>query len=104
MNKEYMGCKSLTRIELPNSVASIGSLAFYLCNKLGLIICFMENIPTFVVGSLRHISDNRVYFFVPEELVESYKDLDQIKSEDYIVLPITLIPDNLNADIYENSG
>ena len=99
----FADCNSLTRIELPNSVTSIGDFAFHSCDKLNLIICFMEDIPELGSSSFKQINNNEIYFFVPEELVESYKDLDQFKSEDYIVLPITLIPDNLNADIYGNS-
>ena len=69
----FSGCRSLENIEIPNSVTYIGNFAFNSCNSLIQITCKAIEPP---VCEDNTFSDFSADLFVPAESIDHYKTAD----------------------------
>ena len=64
-------CHALTSITIPDSVESIGTYAFFYCDKLTSVNCLATNPPTLGTGNFTASNDT---LYVPAESVQAYRD------------------------------
>ncbi|MDE6720855.1 MAG: leucine-rich repeat domain-containing protein, partial [Bacteroidaceae bacterium] len=83
----FPDCSSLTSVEIPSSVTSLGWNCFWGCSSLKIVICKMENvINDNYLFAMTPIEDATLY--VPKELLDIYKSTKPWKDFGTI-LPLT---------------
>ena len=77
-------CSGLTSLTIPNSVTSIGEYAFACCSGLTKLVSLAVKPPSCGYEALRDIDKTACRLFVPEESVNKYKTADQWEEFLYI--------------------
>ena len=73
----FCGCSSLTSLEIPDSVTSIGSLAFGNCTNLDTVYCYAETPPTLGYSSDAFYGiKNTAILYVRDTLVDTYQSIE----------------------------
>ena len=68
----FNNCTSLTSIDLPDGLESIGNRAFYYCNSLTTVTCQATEVPDLGVDAFKNCSKlDKIY--VPAEAVTAYQ-------------------------------
>ena len=72
-------CTGLTSITIPNSVTSIGYMAFYLCSGLNLLKCDAVTPPSLGNYVFEFVNKSTCKLVVPDQSVSKYKAAEQWK-------------------------
>lgn len=72
-NGVFGQCKSLSFVELPNTIATIGAGCFYKCTSLRTVICKATTPPTLVYNSFDN-SHSDLAIYVPDASVTAYQE------------------------------
>ena len=72
-NKAFYGCKDVTKIEIPNSVSSIGERAFANIDKMTDVTIYAEDVPETDRTAFENSYVNYVTLHVPYGSLEKYK-------------------------------
>ena len=87
----FEGCYNLTSITIPNSVTSIGRKAFLLCSSLTTVICEATEVPELGSSVFKKVPLSEATLYVPAEALNDYKAAEQWKDFGTI-LPIEELP------------
>ena len=69
----FDGCSSLTSIEIPSSVISIGNYAFYNCTALNTMTIMANNPPTLGSGVFTNVNKS-IPVYIPCDAIEAYQE------------------------------
>ena len=69
----FFGCSGLTSVTIPNGVSSIGEQAFSWCSSLRHVYCYAESVPKTGRDVFRHSSVSFATLHVPAASLETYK-------------------------------
>ena len=78
----FSGCSSLTSIEIPNSVKNIGEYAFAYCKNLNKVTCYATTPPQIASDAFGYVNTSIIALYVPAESVELYKAAEVWKEFD----------------------
>lgn len=68
----FLGCHSLTSVNIPSSVTYIGQGAFYYCKGLKSIYVFAEDVPTIGTGTFDGCDPKNCTLYVPNGTYDAY--------------------------------
>ena len=83
-DRAFYGCRSLTSIKFPNSVSSIGKLAFALSDLKSLILPNIENIGEFAFSNCSHLTSVEITGKIQKIKKGVFRDCSSLKE---ILLP-----------------
>ena len=69
----FDGCSGLTSVTIPNSVTSIGDVAFYRCSSLTDVYCYAESVPRTYNDVFSYSPLSSATLHVPAASLEAYK-------------------------------
>ena len=75
----FYQCSGLTSITIPNSVTSIGYMAFYLCSGLNLLKCDAVTPPSLGNYVFYNVNKSTCNLVVPDQSISKYKSTAQWK-------------------------
>ena len=75
----FYQCSGLTSITIPNSVTSIGYMAFYLCSGLNLLKCDAVTPPSLGNYVFYNVNKSTCNLVVPDQSISKYKAAEQWK-------------------------
>ena len=62
----FSGCHSLTSVNIPSSVTSIGKYAFFYCSGLKSIYVYAETVPSIGAGAFNGFDSENCTLYVPK--------------------------------------
>lgn len=68
----FSGCSSLTSVNIPSSVTSIGNSAFSCCSGLRAIYVFAETVPSIGASAFKGCDSENCTLYVPKGTYDSY--------------------------------
>ena len=95
VNGAFASCYYLTSITIPNSVTSIGYMAFVNCSALTTVICKAIEVPELGANVFKNMPLSEATLYVPAESLEDYKAAEQWK-EFGKILPLEETPNTVN--------
>lgn len=66
-------CSSLTSVNIPSSVTSIGMYAFFVCSGLKYIYVYAETVPSIGAGAFNGFDSENCTLYVPKGTYDAYR-------------------------------
>lgn len=95
----FYGCRGLTSISIPNSVTSIGDFAFYDCYALTSVTCLATMPPVTYNYTFSGVNTSQATLYVPMESVELYQAANYWKNF-HLIVGIPIIEDFEEDGVY----
>ena len=99
----FYGCSNLTSVTIGNGVESVGVEAFYGCTALTSIACYAEDVPETSSDAFNEIDQSKVTLSVPVSSVDAYKTTEPWSGFGE-VLALTFEIDGIYYYLYSKEG